>query len=289
VRKPQYILSMCTLPPAQAPAPASASAPVPVPAPAPQPQSSAPPPGLLCKLALDPLLNRDSAGVRAMRTDVLARWPEIPTRPAGVRMYSLASDIHLDWQPFWPFPGRVLGSAGDFVVTADSQRGGYRDGRTLDCPVTVSMDENLADLMWTAWPAIARCNHVNEPRSRPMLDWVVERIAQDAQPPAGPPEIVKADTFRDGVMVWIRVYYADADGGVVGFGFRGANGSLWAEERHTFSSPSYGRVYPDRFEYPFNHGCGGPNELESDVEAWVFDARGAESRPVILHLACNGQ
>ena len=59
-----------------------------------------------------------------------------------------------------------------------------------------------------------------------------------------PPEIVRVETFREGQLVFFRVFYTDPNNDAEGFGFRGANGFPWAEETHPFSSPSYGRVYP---------------------------------------------
>ena len=77
------------------------------------------------------------------------------------------------------------------------------------------------------------------------------------------------------------------DNDAEGFGFRGINGSGWAQESHPFSSPSYGRVFPERVEYPFNHGCGTASETESDVAAWIYDSTARRSPPIATHLSCT--
>ena len=92
--------------------------------------------------------------------------------------------------------------------------------------------------------------------------------------------------YTEGVLVYISVSYGDGDGDAQGFGFRGANGSSWAEESHPFSSPSFGRVSPGRVDYPFNLACGQPNQYESDIEFWIYDSGGRLSKSVIEHLAC---
>jgi hypothetical protein len=102
-----------------------------------------------------------------------------------------------------------------------------------------------------------------------------------------PPEIVHVETFREGVLVFFRVFYTDPNNDAEGFGFVGANGSPWALEIHPFSSPSYGRVYPGRIEYPFNHACGTPSQYESDVAVAIYDRAGLFSQVVTVHLACT--
>lgn len=101
------------------------------------------------------------------------------------------------------------------------------------------------------------------------------------------PQITRTETFREGVMVFFRVFFTDANGDASEFGFRGVKGSSWAEETHPFTDPSYGRVFPGRVEYPFNHGCGTSSEYESDVEVWIGDRAGLKSPPVTVHLACS--
>jgi hypothetical protein len=106
---------------------------------------------------------------------------------------------------------------------------------------------------------------------------------------AQPPTIGQPGTYRDGVLVWLVLPYADPDNDATGFGFRGANGSGWAEESHPFSSPSFGRVFSNRLEYPFNHACGTSSEIDSYVEAWIYDRTGLRSGSVLVHLTCAGQ
>ena len=106
-----------------------------------------------------------------------------------------------------------------------------------------------------------------------------------------PPEIVRFETFREGVLVFFRLYFTDPSKIASGFGFRGIKGSGWAEESHSFTSPSYGRVLLGEnpiVEYPFNHLCGTPSAHESDVEAWiVYDNTKQRSPSVTIHLACS--
>jgi heat shock protein HtpX len=109
---------------------------------------------------------------------------------------------------------------------------------------------------------------------------------QIAQPADEPPRIVRTETYRQGVLVYFRLFYTDSDGDAEGFGFRGVNGSGWAEEAHPFSSPSFGHVYPGILEYPFNHGCGTASEVESSVEAWIYDSTARRSASVVVRLSC---
>ena len=103
--------------------------------------------------------------------------------------------------------------------------------------------------------------------------------------------IGSADTYTQGVFVYVRVPYTDTNGDAEGFGFQGVNGSGWAEETHPFSSPSYGTVSGNASSgtvvYPFNANCGTSNEQQSDVEFWIYDSGGSQSGPVVLHLACS--
>jgi hypothetical protein len=109
---------------------------------------------------------------------------------------------------------------------------------------------------------------------------------------------VRVETFREGILVFFRVFFTDPNNDAKGFGFRG---SRWAEETHPFSSPSYGRMAARRsgadpkfydsitIEYPFNHGCGTGSEIESDVEVWIYDSAGLISQSVTVPLACSAQ
>ena len=103
---------------------------------------------------------------------------------------------------------------------------------------------------------------------------------------ASPPRIGQVRTEVEGPLVYLVVPYSDADGDAVGFGFRGINGSGWAEESHPFSDPSYGRVTPGQVAYPFNHECGGGVGLETDVEFWIYDATGSKTL-FRAHLTCQ--
>ena len=102
------------------------------------------------------------------------------------------------------------------------------------------------------------------------------------------PKIVFAETFREAEqpLVFFRVFFTNPNDAAMGFGFRGVNGSGWAEENHPFSNPSYGRVSPGRTEYPFNLGCGA-STYESDVEVWIYDRAGLRSPSITVHLACT--
>ena len=100
------------------------------------------------------------------------------------------------------------------------------------------------------------------------------------------PEIVRSETFSEGQLVFFRVFFTDPSNTATGFGFRGANGSPWAEEDHPFSSPSYGRVAPGKIEYPFNLACGTLSQYESDVETWIYDSDGQRSPSITVHLEC---
>jgi hypothetical protein len=118
-------------------------------------------------------------------------------------------------------------------------------------------------------------------------DQPVQPPVQPVRPAKEPPEIVHVDTYQEGVMVYFSLTYRDANNDAEGFGFHGARGSGWGEETHPFSSPSYGRTSPGRVDYPFNLGCGTASEYESDVEAWIYDSTGLQSRPVSVHLSCG--
>ena len=100
------------------------------------------------------------------------------------------------------------------------------------------------------------------------------------------PKIVNLSTYREGALVYFRISYSDANDDAEGFGFRGVDGSRWAEETHPFSSPSYGRVFPGRIEYPFNLACGSANQYESQVEAWIYDRSGLKTPAIFVALKC---
>src|SRR4051794_12333491 len=103
-----------------------------------------------------------------------------------------------------------------------------------------------------------------------------------------PPHVGQATTYTSGVLVWLVLPYSDSDSDADGFEFRGVNGSGWAPESHPFTSPSFGKVYPDRVEYPFNHACGTASQIDSYVQAWIYDATGLDSNRPVVHLVCGG-
>ncbi|MFD2091177.1 esterase/lipase family protein [Blastococcus deserti] len=116
-------------------------------------------------------------------------------------------------------------------------------------------------------------------------------VEQPEPPSGGPvdpaPRIAAVDTYTEGALVYVSLSFTDPDGDAQGFGFRGINGAGWAEENQTFTETSYGRVTPGRIDYPFNHACGTGSPVESDIEAWIYDAAGHRSEPVAVHLGCQ--
>lgn len=110
-----------------------------------------------------------------------------------------------------------------------------------------------------------------------------------ASSPASPPvpEITSVTTYTQGVLVYFDIQYSDPDNDAAGFGFVGVNGAGWAEENHPFSSPSFGTVGTDSISYPFNEGCGTPQQYDSYVQAWIYDTAGGRSTPVVIHLVCS--
>lgn len=110
-----------------------------------------------------------------------------------------------------------------------------------------------------------------------------------ASPPPtdqSPPQITQSYTYREGNLVYIQLFFTDADIDAVGFGFRGVNGSWVGEESHLFTDPSYGKVSPGEVDYPFNLGCTTSSPDQTDVEAWIYDQEGARSSSVQFHLVC---
>jgi pimeloyl-ACP methyl ester carboxylesterase len=100
--------------------------------------------------------------------------------------------------------------------------------------------------------------------------------------------ITSATTYQKGALVYFSISYSDPANNAQGFGFVGINGSGWAEETHPFSSPSYGIVGPNSIDYPFNLGCGTPQQIsESDVAAWIYGTEGIQSKQVVIHLTCQ--
>jgi hypothetical protein len=101
-----------------------------------------------------------------------------------------------------------------------------------------------------------------------------------------PPHITGIYGYQKGSLVYFSLAYADPDHDAKGFGFVGIKGAGWAEENHSFSSPSYGIVGKDRIDYPFNLGCGTAHQYKSYVEAWIYDSQGIRSNPVQVALTC---
>lgn len=143
----------------------------------------------------------------------------------------------------------------------------------------------------------ARCPHLwyvpgpTPGYTGPGADFLFDRVTESAvssQTPQ-PPKIDHMETYLDGPLVYLKIFFTDPSRTAEGFGFRGAKGAGWAEENHPFSSPSYGRVGPGWVEYPFNHGCGTGHEIETDVEVWIYDSTGKQSEPVDAHLTCTTQ
>lgn len=102
-----------------------------------------------------------------------------------------------------------------------------------------------------------------------------------------PPEITKVETFREGNMIWVRLFFTDPDNNAAGFGFRAIHGGVWPEETYPFSSPSGGRISPGRIEYPFNLNCESKSLNKWDVTMWVYDSTGLASSPITTHLTCQ--
>ena len=129
-----------------------------------------------------------------------------------------------------------------------------------------------------------------------LVKYPLKNCGTEENPPSAPevrkpsdaprPEIVRSETFREGRLVFFRLFFDDPNNDAEGFGFRGAKGSPWAEENHPFSSPSYSRVAPGQIEYPFNLGCGTLSQYESDVETWIYDSDGQRSPSITVHLEC---
>jgi hypothetical protein len=101
------------------------------------------------------------------------------------------------------------------------------------------------------------------------------------------PQITSYTTYQKGQLVYFSVHYSDPGHDAKGFGFVGADGAGWAEENHSFSSPSYGIVGPDSIDYPFDLACGTARQYQSDVQAWIYDTAGTRSQPATIHLACT--
>ncbi len=102
-----------------------------------------------------------------------------------------------------------------------------------------------------------------------------------------PPQITGIYGYQSGSLVYFSLTYANPDHDAKGFGFVGINGAGWAEENHSFSSPSYGIVGHDRIAYPFNLACGTAQHYNSWVDAWIYDSQGIRSKPAEIALTCT--
>ncbi len=101
------------------------------------------------------------------------------------------------------------------------------------------------------------------------------------------PRITSAGTYQQGVWVYFDVHYADPGHDALGFGFTGSNGDRWAEGSYPFSSPDGGIVGPASIAYPLDLACGTARQHTAEIEAWIYDAAGATSQPVVIDLACT--
>ena len=102
------------------------------------------------------------------------------------------------------------------------------------------------------------------------------------------PQITGVTTYQKGQLVYFKITYDDPGHDAEAFGFVGVNGSGWAEENHPFSAPSYGIPGPGTISYPFNLACGTDQQIQSQVEAWIYDTAGDRSQPEVIDLACDG-
>ena len=66
----------------------------------------------------------------------------------------------------------------------------------------------------------------------------------------------------------------------------GGNGSGWAEQTYSFSSPHRGIVGPDSIACPLDLECGTARQHEAEIEVWIYDTAAARSQPVVIDLAC---
>ena len=111
-------------------------------------------------------------------------------------------------------------------------------------------------------------------------------VPGESPSPTPAPEITGARTYREGARVYFDVQYADPGNDARGFGFMGVNGSRWMEATYPFSSPDKGIAGPDSIAYPVNLECGTTRQHAAEVEAWIYDAAGQTSQPVVIRLAC---
>ena len=101
------------------------------------------------------------------------------------------------------------------------------------------------------------------------------------------PQITGVETYAQGTPVYFVIQYADPGNDAEGFGFMGLNGSRWVTETYPFTSPGPGIAGPDSIAYPLDLECGTVLQHSAQVEAWIYDAAGASSEPVMIQLACE--
>jgi serine/threonine protein kinase len=106
-------------------------------------------------------------------------------------------------------------------------------------------------------------------------------------PAASVPRITSAATYQQGTWVYFDVHYADPGQDAQGFGFTGSDGQHWVEGQYPFSNPGGGIVGPGSIAYPLDLDCGTTRQHTAEVEAWIYDAAGASSQPVVINLACT--
>lgn len=83
------------------------------------------------------------------------------------------------------------------------------------------------------------------------------------------------------------MHYADPGNDAQGFGFMGVDGARRVEETHLFPGPDLGIAGPDSIGYPLDLGCGTAEQHRAEIKAWIYDAAGASSQPVVIRLACE--
>ncbi|MER5201397.1 hypothetical protein ACWD3J_38780 [Streptomyces sp. NPDC002755] len=99
------------------------------------------------------------------------------------------------------------------------------------------------------------------------------------------PKVIGWSKYQRGQLEYLSVSWT---GRATGFGFKGVNGSGWAEEHHRFTSPSYGKVGSHTVDYPFNLGCGTHHQVKSsDVMFWIETKSGARSNSIVARLSCG--
>jgi hypothetical protein len=109
-----------------------------------------------------------------------------------------------------------------------------------------------------------------------------------ARTASGHLDVTRVYTYKQGVTVYVDIYYTDQGNNADGFGFVGVDGSPIGEANYAFSSPGAGIVEPGSITYPFNEGCGTGQPRSDSIEFWVTDAAGKQSPPSKpVHLACG--